>query len=133
MSIRKRPQAKDVFIQFREAFLAGDLNQMVDLYIEESTFFDVDGEASGLSAIREKFRLFFEAVEVTDYEVIERTEADIAPGFAVATMRFRSVARVRGDESAPPLNAYGRSTEVLTQVDGEWYFLVDHASFPVQP
>lgn len=133
MPMKNRPEAQDVFVQFREAFLTGSLDQMVDLYLEESTFFDVDGEVNGLSAIREKFRLFFEAVSITEYEVIERSETGIAPGFAIATMRFRSISRLRGDESAPPMSAYGRSTEVLTRVDGDWYFLVDHASFPVQP
>jgi len=127
-----RTQLNDFFFQFRVAFLDANVDQLVDLYLEESIFFDVDGEVRGLKDIAEKFRAFFDTFRVTEYEVLEREENLIGDDHAYAIMRFRSTAQLVAEPSAPPLEFIGRSTEVMKRVNGDWYFLVDHASFPVK-
>ncbi len=111
---------------WRPAFEAGDADAVADCYAEDAVLW-LPGTPMmrGRDAIREGYVGFFAQFSVRDVELTEMGRA--SSGDESASWGTYSMTMVsKSDGSETP--SVGRYTDVSTQVDGKWVYLVDHAS-----
>ena len=107
------------------------MDELVDLYEPDATFYDTGANAVGLDQIRERWELFAKTYRVLDYNVDTRDEMLVAPDWSVAHMTM-TVTLTTSEDNADPFRVSGRSTEIIHRGSDQcWRFVIDHASVPI--
>lgn len=114
--------------RFAAAFVANDVDAIVDLYAEDAVLFNLGGPpAVGRAQIRTAIAGFLSAFQVTAFQHLSpryTTEDGLSTGWAEFTI---TVAPRAG---GPAFTIRGRSTTVARKMSGRWYYVHDHASVP---
>lgn len=116
--------------RFAAAFVADDLDALVDLYAEDGVLFNIGGPpAVGREQIRGALAGFLGAFDVLEFHHGAQhyeTSGNLSAGWAQFAITV--VSRAGG----PSFVIEGRSTTVAERIDGDWYYVHDHASLPAQ-
>lgn len=116
---------------FTRAINANDVDAIVALYAPNATVYPPDVmQASGKDGIRALFEGMLAANTVKNFHMMEtkyETQGNISIGWGRWMMTLTP--KAGGEE----MHLEGRFTEVAKQIDGKWFYLVDHASAPLAP
>jgi uncharacterized protein (TIGR02246 family) len=108
------------------AFEAGDADAVTACYLPDAVMYFPNGPAAtGREAIREGYAGFFAAFTIKDVSVVE--VGRIAHGDTLTAWGDFTITMVAKESGAETV-ARGRFTDVARFVDGQWRYLVDHAS-----
>lgn len=113
---------------FADAFVDDDLDALVSLYAPDAVLYNIAGPpAVGHDAIRAALAGFLGAFDVVAFQHLApryETSGNLSVGYAEFAI---TVAPRAG---GPTFVISGRSTTVARRVDGDWYYVHDHASLP---
>lgn len=116
----------ELLAAFIAAIEAEDSETLASLYVEDADSYSPGTQhVRGRAAIAADWQEFFDAFEAIDLDIAPHGEAhadDIHAAWGVWTMTQTPAG---GGE---PFVLTGRFTDVQRQIDGQWYYLADHAS-----
>ena len=111
---------------WRPAFVAGDAEAVVACYLPDAVMYFPGGPtATGHEAIRAGYAGYFAAYTIKD-AVIEEI-GRVAQGDTLTTWGRFTITMVAKEGGAETVER-GRFTDVARFVDGQWRYVVDHAS-----
>jgi ketosteroid isomerase-like protein len=127
--------AEDGINEIGEAFVkamkAGDLDAVAALYAPDAVSYPPDQMlAQGREAIRDSWGGLLNAFDVSEI-VISNAHHETRGDFSTAWGQFKMVLVPKG--GGEPVVMEGRFADAAELVDGEWQYVMDHASVPLPP
>jgi len=125
-------EARKLDERFTQAFTSEDLDAIMATYWNDPGLVSMPlGQMllKGPDQVREDFKAFFEGTNVKSFAFRTqeyRVHGDVVIGWGTFKV-------VTDPSLGPEVTIKGRYTEVIGERDGEWVYLVDHASLPMTP
>ncbi len=114
---------------FSAAVRANDAEAVAACYTKDATSYAVDAMVeTGREAVLKSWQRFFSAYKVKDITLTDRT-MEIMGDTAVAWGMF--IMNVETTDEGKPIEMHGRYTDVSKKVAGQWLYVFDHASVPI--
>ena len=111
---------------WKPAFVAGDADAVAACYAEDAVMYFPGGSAAaGRAAIRDGYAHYFSEYTITDAQLVE--VGRVAHGDTVTSWGDFTITMVPKAGGAP-IVSHGRFTDVSKRIDGQWRYVVDHAS-----
>ena len=123
------PQGLDT--SWMKAIMAGDANAVASLYASDAVlWFPNAPEARGAKAIQDAYTGFLNTYKVSDVSFTD-THYETVQNIGVASGHFMMTLTPKA--GGPPTIMGGRYSSVAKKVDGQWHYVVDHASVEPPP
>lgn len=116
---------------FMNALLAGDAAAVGNQYAEDAVSYDVATHSVfGPEGVAASWGEFFAQYKVLEVELFNNT-TETHGDTGVSWGEFRMLVEPSG--GGEPLEMTGRFSDVSRNIDGNWLYVMDHASMPLPP
>lgn len=125
-------ESRELAERFSQAFNSEDLDAIMATYWNDPSLVSMPpGQMilKGPDSVREDFKNFFDGTKVKSFTF--KSQEFRAHGDVVIS--WGTFKLVTAPSLGPEVSIEGRYTDVTGERDGEWVYLLDHASLPINP